>query len=74
MEISNIQQFFDEVLNKKVRVKLWTGMDLEGKFVSIDEQFNVVLNEGEKLITDKKEAFKDVFIRGNNIRLLEACD
>lgn len=71
MEFNNSQEFLSHITNKKIKVKLTNGVDLEGNFVSVDEQFNVLLTNGVRIQESESVPFKDIFIRGNNIRFLE---
>lgn len=65
--------FINNLIGNKARIFLTNNESLVGNLITVDNSFNIVLSDVEK--TDIKnnliEKYKDIFIRGNNIRLIE---
>lgn len=65
--------FINNLIGNKTRVFLTNGETLSGNLITVDNSFNIVLSDVEKtnILNNLLEKYKDIFIRGNNIRLIE---
>ena len=71
----NPKPFLNELLNRKVTVRLKWGIEYQGNLVSFDKYMNVRLSESEEIIEGKiKGKLGNILIRCNNVLFIREVE
>ncbi|WVR06485.1 U6 snRNA-associated Sm-like protein LSm6 [Kwoniella sp. DSM 27419] len=68
-------EFLKNIVGKRVKVRIGSGVDYHGLLTCLDGYMNVALEETEEWSNGRKTAeYGDCFVRGNNVLYISALE
>ncbi|WWD18635.1 U6 snRNA-associated Sm-like protein LSm6 [Kwoniella shandongensis] len=68
-------EFLKNIVGKRVKVRIGSGVDYHGLLTCLDGYMNVALEETEEWAGGRKTAeYGDCFLRGNNVLYISALE
>ncbi|KAK6908021.1 U6 snRNA-associated Sm-like protein LSm6 [Kwoniella sp. B9012] len=68
-------EFLKNIVGKRVKVRIGSGVDYHGLLTCLDGYMNVALEDTEEWANGRKTAeYGDCFLRGNNVLYISALE